>query len=132
MLEQLPDAIGEALSDVRSGLTNTLQHRVVLRQGMTAIELRSSAFADHFTPPRRCSADGGGLSPPLRWRGMPAGARARALVLIVEDADSRTPHALVHANALGLRSEPAPTPDSLQGPGEPLPQTPGCDALARP
>jgi hypothetical protein len=100
MLEKLPDAVGEALGDVRAGLAQTLFHGVDLRQGMAALKIASLAFADHAPIPEKYTADGPGLSPPLHWSGVPAAATE--VVLIVEDADSPTPQPLVHAIAHGL------------------------------
>jgi phosphatidylethanolamine-binding protein (PEBP) family uncharacterized protein len=100
MLEKLPEAVGEALSDVRAGLTQTLYHAVDMRHGMAAISVGSVSFADHAPIPEKYGADGPGLSPPLHWHGVPGGATE--VVLIVEDADSPTPQPLVHAIAHGL------------------------------
>lgn len=100
MLEKLPAALGQALSEVRAGLDRTLLHAVDLRQGMGAMSVGSLAFADHAPMPARFTADGDGLSPPLHWSGVPA--QASELVLIVEDADAPTPQPLVHAIAHGL------------------------------
>lgn len=100
MLENLPEALGEALGGVRAGLTQTLFHAVDLRQGMAALSLGSLAFGDHAPLPQKYTADGRGVSPPLHWQGVP-GAAAEC-VLIVEDADSPTPLPLVHAIAHGL------------------------------
>ena len=50
--------------------------------------------------PQRFTADGAGVSPPLSWDAVPAGTASVAL--IVEDADSPTPHPLVHAIVVGL------------------------------
>jgi phosphatidylethanolamine-binding protein (PEBP) family uncharacterized protein len=110
MLEKLPDAIGQALSDVRAGLDQTLFHAVDLRQGMAAMTLTSLAFVDHGPLPEQYSADGSGESPPLAWHGVPA--VASDLVLIVEDADSPTPQPLVHAIAHGLH-QPGTTEGAL-------------------
>lgn len=100
MLEKLPAALGQALSDVRAGLDRTLLYAVDLRQGQGALSVGSLAFADHAPLPARFTADGDGLSPPLHWSGVPA--QASELVLIVEDADAPTPQPLVHAIAHGL------------------------------
>ena len=100
MLEKLPEAVGEALEDVRAGLDRTLFSRVDLMQGTAALTLRSLAFADHAPLPEKYTADGEGLSPPLHWQGVPQAATE--VVLIVEDADSPTPQPLVHAIAHGL------------------------------
>jgi len=95
MLEKLPDAVGEALEDVRAGLAQTLYHGVDLRQGMGSITVGSLAFADHAPIPEKYTADGAGHSPPLHWSGVPP--VATEVVLVVEDADSPTPQPLVHA-----------------------------------
>jgi Raf kinase inhibitor-like YbhB/YbcL family protein len=103
MLEKLPDVIGHALHGVRAGLDQTVFNTLGLREGMASIVLTSLAFADHAPLPARYTADGEGLSPPLQWTGLPAGAAS--LVLLVEDADSPTPHPLVHAIVVGLPAE---------------------------
>jgi phosphatidylethanolamine-binding protein (PEBP) family uncharacterized protein len=100
MLEKLPDALGHALRHQRAGLDKLAFNQSGLRSGMAAIEITSAAFADHAPIPARYTADGEGLSPPLQWHGMPAGAAS--LVLIVEDADAPTPRPLVHAIAVDL------------------------------
>lgn len=103
MLEKLPDALGEALEDVRAGLAQTMFHAVDLRPGTAALTLASLAFADHAPIPERYTADGAGLSPPLHWHGVPP--QAVEVALIVEDADSPTPQPLVHAIAHGLPAD---------------------------
>ncbi len=115
MLEQLPDAVGQALADLRAGLDQTLCHAVDLRQGMAAITVSSLAFADHQPIPQKYTADGAGFSPPLHWAGVPAAARE--VVLIVEDADSPTPMPLVHAIAHGLPVESADGGGAVQAKG---------------
>ena len=103
MLENLPDFVGHALRDQRAGLDQIAFHRLPLRGGQGAITVASLAFADHAPLPEICTADGDGLSPPLHWTGVPEAATS--VVLIVEDADSPTPHPLVHAIAIGLAPE---------------------------
>lgn len=100
MLEKLPDVIGHALHDVRAGLDQIAFNTLGLRQGMASIKLASLAFADHAPVPSRYTADGEGESPPLHWTEVPTGSTS--LVLLVEDADSPTPHPLVHAIAVNL------------------------------
>ena len=100
MLENLPDFVGHALRDQRAGLDQLAFNRLPLRAGQGAIAVTSLAFVDHGPLPERCTADGDGVSPPLQWSGVPASATS--VVLIVEDADSPTPHPLVHAIAVGL------------------------------
>ena len=100
MLENLPDAIGHALHGVRAGLDSILFNTLGLRTGMASIKLTSLAFADHAPLPDRYTADGQGRSPPIDWLQVPPDAAA--LVLVVEDADSPTPHPLVHALVVDL------------------------------
>jgi Raf kinase inhibitor-like YbhB/YbcL family protein len=50
------------------------------------IELRSTAFNDHTPLPGRFSYDGGNVSPPLQWSGIPDGTEE--LVLLCEDPDA--------------------------------------------
>ena len=100
MLENLPDAIGHAMRDMRAGLDNIAFNQSGLRAGMAAIEVGSLAFADHAPIPERYTADGEGVSPPLHWRGIPE--NTGSLLLIVEDADAPTPRPLVHAILVDL------------------------------
>ncbi|GAB3807511.1 YbhB/YbcL family Raf kinase inhibitor-like protein [Micromonospora zhanjiangensis] len=53
---------------------------------MAGILIRSTAFNDHDLMPDRFSRDGGNLSPPLAWSGVPESATE--LVLLVEDPDA--------------------------------------------
>jgi Raf kinase inhibitor-like YbhB/YbcL family protein len=108
MLEKLPDFVGHALRDQRAGLDQIVFNRLPLRAGQGAIAVTSLAFVDHGPLPTPCTADGDGVSPPLQWSGVPEAATS--VVLIVEDADSPTPHPLVHAIAVGL----APQEGSLR------------------
>jgi Raf kinase inhibitor-like YbhB/YbcL family protein len=100
MLENLPDFVGHALRDQRAGLDQIAFNRLPLRAGQGAIAVTSLAFVDHGPLPALYTADGDGVSPPLQWSGVPD--TATSVALIVEDADSPTPHPLVHAIAVGL------------------------------
>ncbi len=108
MLENLPDFVGHALRDQRAGLDQIVFNRLPLRAGQGALAVTSLAFVDHGPLPQLYTADGDGTSPPLQWSGVPDAATS--VVLIVEDADSPTPHPLVHAIAVGL----APREGSLR------------------
>jgi len=98
MLEKVPEAIGRALRDRRAGLDQLVYNQVDLRQGKAAITVTSGEFIDHAPLPAACTADGDGLSPSLNWTALPTGAME--VLLLVEDADSPTPHPLVHAIAV--------------------------------
>jgi Raf kinase inhibitor-like YbhB/YbcL family protein len=100
MLEKLPEAVGHALRGQRAGLEKTAFQAVDLRAGMASITVASLAFIDHAPIPQRYTADGTGVSPPLQWTGVPAAAAS--VLVIVEDADSPTPHPLVHAIVVDL------------------------------
>ncbi|MGD2083791.1 MAG: YbhB/YbcL family Raf kinase inhibitor-like protein [Chromatiales bacterium] len=55
------------------------------------LQIRSDAFGQRGSIPPRYTCDGQDVSPPLTWRGVPAGARS--LVLIVDDPDAPDPAA---------------------------------------
>lgn len=94
MLEKLPEAIGHALEHQRAGIEKILFNADSPGAELGLIEITSPAFAPNSPLPQRYTADGAGVSPPLRWRNVPA--NAATLALIVEDADSPTPEPLVH------------------------------------
>jgi len=99
MLEKLPAEIGHALQGKRAGIDKIMFHRVFKRH-IGHIEVLSDAFVHMGVLPVRYTADGDGSSPPLEWRDVPTAAAS--MVLVVEDADSPTPHPLVHAIAVDL------------------------------
>jgi len=55
------------------------------------LSIRSPAFADHASMPRRYTAEGENLSPPLEWSGMPPGTKSVALIM--DDPDAPDPAA---------------------------------------
>ena len=74
-----------------------------------SIEVSSVAFGHNEPIPAQYTADGEGLSPPLKWRGVPM--NAEAVVVLVEDADSPTPRPLVHAIIWDLPGSDASLPE---------------------
>lgn len=100
MLEKLPEVVGHVLRDRRAGLDKLVFNRCGLRAGHGTLQVTSLAFADHAPIPARYTADGEGVSPPVAWLGVPAGAAS--LVLVVEDADAPTAEPLVHAIVVDL------------------------------
>ncbi len=56
-----------------------------------AMEISSTAFDPGAAIPARYTCEGDDVSPPLQWRGVPAGAKS--LVLIVDDPDAPDPRA---------------------------------------
>ena len=99
MLEKLPVGLGESLQHQRAGIENIVFHRLG-RTTMPRIEVQSEAFSHGGSIPVQYTADGLGHSPPLRWHGVPP--TTASIVLIVEDADSPTPHPLVHAIVVNM------------------------------
>lgn len=100
MLEKLPESIGQALINQRAGMENVVYNLLYERRQTARMALSSPAFAFNGRLPVRFTADGEGVSPPLAWDAAPDGTES--LVMIVEDADSPTPHPLVHAIVTGL------------------------------
>jgi Raf kinase inhibitor-like YbhB/YbcL family protein len=96
MLENLPSALGRALSAVRPGTEKlAINDPEVVGLETPVLDLTSPAFAEGGAIPVRYTADGDKVSPPLSWSGVPD--RTAALMLLIEDADSPTPQPLVHA-----------------------------------
>src|SRR3954471_20527553 len=93
MLEKIPSAVGHALSGIRSGLEKITCYAELAALPET-IELESPMFGNGQLIPRRFTAAGKGLPPPLQWSSVPAGAAA--LVILVEDADAPSPKPMVH------------------------------------
>lgn len=94
MLEHVPHWLGQLLSPLRAGHEKLLAARTDLAVRVV-IELMSPAFAHGARLPKRFTADGDGVSPPLVWSEVPEGTAA--LALIVEDPDAPLPNPLVHA-----------------------------------
>jgi Raf kinase inhibitor-like YbhB/YbcL family protein len=95
MLEKLPSGLGHALKALRPGPEKLLMNDRAVTGAAAALTVTSPAFAEGAALPSRYTADGEKLSPPLAWSGVPDGTAA--VVLVIEDADSPTPHPLVHA-----------------------------------
>ncbi len=102
MLENVPAAIGHALSSIRPGLGKIVYAREDLAAPET-MRVTSEAFGHEGSIPARHTEDGAKVSPPLRFTGMPQDARS--LALVVEDADSPTPAPLVHALVWDIPAE---------------------------
>jgi Raf kinase inhibitor-like YbhB/YbcL family protein len=103
MLEHVPRWLGHALRNLRAGADKLCIFQPELGGAFEPLDLSSPAFADGARLPPRFTADGDGVSPPLVWSGVPAGARA--LALIVEDPDAPSPQPLVHAIVWNLPAD---------------------------
>src|SRR6202789_2168163 len=95
MLEKLPESIGHALINQRAGMENVVYNQLHARRVVARLDVRSRAFVFNARLPPQYTADGEGISPPLAWDDIPGDTDS--IALIVEDADSPTPHPLVHA-----------------------------------
>lgn len=95
MLEKIPAGVGRTLKNVRAGAEDLAITNTELTGVNASIEVRSPAFEYNAAIPPKYTADGDGISPPLEWTGVPP--NAKAVVLLVEDADSPSPQPLVHA-----------------------------------
>jgi len=100
MLEKLPESLGHALINQRAGMESVVYNQLHAERATGRLEVRSLAFAFIGELPAKYTADGAGLSPPLAWSEVPA--QTQSLALLVEDADSPTPHPLVHAIVVDL------------------------------
>jgi len=110
MLEHLPHWLGAMLRNVRAGGSKLAIVQPELGSGFGTIDLASPAFANGARLPTRFTADGAGVSPPLRWGDVPEGTLS--LALIVEDPDAPAPHPFVHAIVWGM---PAWTHELAEG-----------------
>jgi Raf kinase inhibitor-like YbhB/YbcL family protein len=126
MLENLPSALGRALSAIRPGTEKlAINDPDVVVPGTPILEVTSPAFADGGPIPKRYTADGEGISPLLRWSDVPD--RTAALMLLIEDADSPTPQPLVHAIVYDL----PPDARSLEEGALSEPPSDGARAMGR-
>jgi Raf kinase inhibitor-like YbhB/YbcL family protein len=76
-----------------------------------SIEISSGSFGNHQPIPVSFTADGGNVSPELRWSGVPAGTKE--LALIVDDPDAPKPEPFVHWVAYKISAEATCLPQGL-------------------
>jgi phosphatidylethanolamine-binding protein (PEBP) family uncharacterized protein len=103
MLEKLPESVGHALINQRAGMEHVVYNLLQRERSSTRLSVSSTAFVFNGALPTRYTADGLGASPPLDWDAVPAGAGS--IAILVEDADSPTPHPLVHAIVVDIDPE---------------------------
>jgi Raf kinase inhibitor-like YbhB/YbcL family protein len=114
MLEHVPHWLGSLMHNLRAGHAKLAIVQDGIVTGDARLELSSLAFADGGRLPERFTADGEGVSPPLTWRGVPAGTAA--LALLVEDPDAPAPNPLVHAVIWNLPPEDGSLPEGAIAP----------------
>ena len=78
------------------------------------MQLQSSAFADGFTIPKKYTADGANVSPPLSWSDVPAGTQSFALICDDPDAPRGT---WVHWVVFNLAADATSLPENVSGAG---------------
>jgi Raf kinase inhibitor-like YbhB/YbcL family protein len=100
MLEKLPESLGHALVNQRAGMESVVYNQLHAHHATARLDVASLAFAFNARLPVKYTADGEGISPPLTWNHVPP--EANSIALLVEDADSPTPHPLVHAIVVGF------------------------------
>ena len=104
MLENIPRHVGSALAAFRSGMDNIACFSQSLSRLPATMSLRSPAFGNAAAIPRRFTADGEKMSPPLEWSHVPSAAAA--LVILIEDADAPSVKPLVHGIVADLPPRP--------------------------
>ena len=77
---------------------------------MAAFRLTSPVFEHDEELPFKCTAEGGDVSPPLRWEGVPA--EAKELVLICDDPDAEY-GVFTHWVVYGLAPDTEGLPEGL-------------------
>src|SRR6201985_2211472 len=100
MLGKLPEAVGHALVNQRAGMEQVVYNHLHAYREVPRLSVSSPAFALNGALPVRYTASAEEMSPPLAWGDCPPDTAAVAI--IVEDADSPTPHPLVHAIAIDV------------------------------
>jgi hypothetical protein len=109
MLEKIPSSVGRAIRRLRAGFDKIASEDPAFAGVADAIALESPAFGHGRVIPARYTADGPGVSPPLRIAGAPDDAEA--LALIVEDPDAPAPEPLVHLVAWDLPADLTALPE---------------------
>jgi len=109
MLEKIPSSVGRAIRRLRAGFDKIAIEDPAFTGLADRLVVESPAFGDGRPIPPRYTADGPGISPPLRLSAIPGDAEA--LALIVEDPDAPAPEPLVHLLAWDLPPDLAQLPE---------------------
>lgn len=92
-------AVRNTMQGIHAG-ESKLAIREAAHERALPIALESPAFADGSPIPTEYTADGSGVSPPLRWGELPE--RTRELVLLCEDPDAPRSTPFVHWALYGI------------------------------
>jgi Raf kinase inhibitor-like YbhB/YbcL family protein len=111
--------LGRLLRPVHAGDDKLATQKV---EGAGELEVISPAFGNGGAMPKKYTQEGDNVSPPLQWRGVPAGAAE--LVLVCEDPDAPLSQPALHwlayripASVVQLREGIAPWPEVIVGMG---------------
>ena len=99
ILHQVGVAIGRVLRPQHAGEDKLVSSAPELA-GVARLGVTSAAFSHGERIPSEHSRDGGNVSPPLAWRGVPP--RAREIAVIVEDPDAPPPCPRAHWVIYGI------------------------------
>lgn len=91
--------------------------------------ITSAAFKAGQPIPKKYTEDGGDLSPPLKWDGVPEGTQE--LVLIVDDPDAPTPQPWVHWVLYQIRPDVRELPEGLPSGGRLANRSRRCKGVTR-
>jgi hypothetical protein len=105
MQPNLPTIIGEPVPDERAGADKLLINDESFASVPADLDVRSPVFGSGEAIPPLYTADGGKVSPPLTWVGVPP--QTQSIALVVEDADSPTSDPVVHALAWNFEGRDA-------------------------
>jgi Raf kinase inhibitor-like YbhB/YbcL family protein len=89
LFSQLPTGLGVAGLCLVLGLA-AASSNAADKAGKDRMQLTSTAFTEGAAIPAKHSCDAKNVSPPLKWSGMPAGAKSLALIVDDPDAPSGT------------------------------------------
>lgn len=97
-----------------------------------SIDLTSAAFGEGSGIPSRYTCDGAGLSPPLRWSGVPASAKSLALEMDDPDARGTWVHWVVYDIPVGVSElSEGVSPATSDPGGDPMGATNGTNDFKR-
>lgn len=102
--------VGHALRHFHAGSEKLVSYDAELTAPAT-ISVESPAFEANGAIPRKYSAEGENVSPPLSWSGLPS--QTRELLLICEDPDAPKTKPFIHWLLYGLSPERTELPEGI-------------------
>jgi Raf kinase inhibitor-like YbhB/YbcL family protein len=114
MIHSAKTLIGHALRPFHAGSEKLMSNdpKISRAGGIDAFaDVESIAFESDGPIPRKYSAEGENLSPPLRWSSIPSGASE--LVLVCEDPDAPKTDPFIHWILFGLSAQQTCLPEGI-------------------